>query len=177
MIPFPTISISPTVARWSVIALALIGLALGIYRHGRHVAEGEVAAAQRDTALAYAARIVEQQDEADRLAEQNAALRAAQGAKDQLIIKEITRYVEVTPPGLRCHLPGAFRLLHDAAATGNPTAAEAGPMAAAGADPVADTTLLETIGINYTACRKAIAQVEAWQRRYQALEARHEKAD
>lgn len=177
MLPLSIAGISPTVARRAVIALAIVWLAVSSYRHGRHVAEGEIAAAQRDTALAYAARIVEQQDEADRLAEHNAALRAEQDTKDRIITREITRYVDLTPPDLRCRLPGAFRLLHDAAAAGNPTAAETGPLAAAIADPVEDTALLETIGINYTACRRAIAQVEAWQRRYHALETRDEKAD
>lgn len=175
--PLPLAGLNPAIAKWAVIALSAISLALGSYRHGRHVAEGEIAAAQRDIALAYAGRIVEQQDEADRLAEANAALRAAQDTKDRLITREITRYVEVTPHDLRCRLPGAFRLLHDAAAAGTPTAAEAGPLAAAIADPIEDTALLETLGHNYTTCRKAIAQVEAWQRRYHALESAREKAD
>ncbi len=155
----------------AVALLAVIGLALAAYSHGRHVRAGELAKVERDTALAYAAGIVERQQTADRLAEQNAALLAAQSGKDKIITQEIVRYEFITPPGQRCTLPGTFRLLHDAAATGNPTAPQAGTLDAAGADPIEDAPLLETTGHNYTACRRAIAQVDAWQRRYHAIEA------
>lgn len=158
--------------KWAVALLAGVAIALAAYSHGRHVRNGELAQVERDTALAYAAGIVERQHTADALAAQNSALLSAQATKDKIITKEIVKYEFITPPRLRCTLPGAFRLLHDAAATGNPTAAETGPLDAAGADPIADAPLLETIGHNYTACRRAIAQVEAWQRRYHALEAR-----
>lgn len=157
--------------KWTVILLALITLGLTAYSHGRHVRSGELARVERDTALAYAAGIVERQHTAAALAAQNAALLAAQSGKDKTITKEIVKYEFITPPGLRCTLPGAFRLLHDAAATGNPTAPPAGALDAASADPIEDAPLLETIGHNYTACRRAIAQVEAWQRRYHTIEA------
>lgn len=157
--------------KWTVILLALIALGLTAYSHGRQVRSGELAQVERDTALAYAAGIVERQQTADQLAAHNEQLQAAQAPKDRIITKEIVKYEFITPPGLRCTLPGAFRLLHDAAATGHPTAAETGPLDAASADPIADAPLLQTIGHNYTACRRAIAQVEAWQRRYHALEA------
>lgn len=159
--------------KWSVILLAIIALGLVSYSHGRQVRDGELAQVERDTAIAYAGEIVARQKTADALAEQSATLRSAQAPKDRFITQEIVKYEFITPPGLRCTLPGAFRLLHDAAATGEPTATEAGPLAAASADPVADAPLLETIGHNYTACRRAIAQVEGWQRRYRALEESH----
>jgi hypothetical protein len=161
--------LNATVAKWAVVGLAIVGLTLGAYRHGRHVAEGEIAEAQRTVAIAYAARIVEQQDEADRLAEQNAAQRSAREAQDRVITKEITRYVETTPAAIRCRLPGTFRLLHDAAATGQPAFATTGPLADAAADPVEDATALEIVGDNYAACRDAIAKLEGWQRRQRAL--------
>lgn len=158
--------------KWTVILLALITLGLTAYSHGRHVRTGELAQVERDTAIAYAAEIVARQQTADQLAEQNAALLARQAPRDRVITQEIVKYEIITPPGYRCTLPGAFRLLHDAAATGNPTAPETGTLDAASADPIADAPLLQTIGYNYTACRRAIAQVEAWQRRYHALESR-----
>jgi len=158
-----------TVVKWGALAIAAAGALLAAYFHGRHVAEGEIAEAQRTVAIAYAARIVEQQDEADRLAEQNAALRSAREAQDRVITKEITRYVETTPAAIRCRLPGTFRLLHDAAATGQPAFAASGPLADAAADPVEDATALEIVGDNYAACRDAIAKLEGWQRRQRAL--------
>lgn len=157
--------------KWAVALLAGVAIALAAYSHGRHVRTGELAQVERDTALAYAAGIVERQHTAAALAAQNAALLAAQSGKDKIVTKEIVKYEFITPPRLRCTLPGAFRLLHDAAATGNPTAPQAGALDAASADPIEDAPVLETIGHNYTACRRAIAQVEAWQRRYRALEA------
>lgn len=157
--------------KWAVAILVAVAIGLTAYSHGRHVRNGELAQVERDTALAYAAGIVERQHTADALAAQNSALLSAQASKDKIITKEIVKYEFITPPRLRCTLPGAFRLLHDAAATGNPTAPQAGALDAASADPIEDAPLLETIGHNYTACRRAIAQVEAWQRRYHALEA------
>lgn len=172
MILPPTLSdIKSSLVIASVVALAFIGSLLTAYTHGRHVAEGEIAQAQRDIALAYAKRIVEQQTDADQLTTENATLRNAQAPRDRIITREVIRYETATDPALRCRLPGAFRLLHDAAATGDATLAEAGPLATASADPVDDAALLKTLDDNYRACRDAIAQVEAWQRRYRMLEA------
>lgn len=165
-----------TAVKWSVILLAVVAMLLAAYSHGSHVRDGELAKVERDTALAYAGEIVARQQSADHLAEQNAALRAAQASRDRIITKEIVKYEFIAPPGLRCTLPGAFRLLHDAAATGQDPAAETGSLAAGNAQPVDDATLLRTIGHNYAACRNAIAQVEGWQRRYHALEATDEKS-
>lgn len=172
----PTSIIPGLNIKWAVIVALVVGLVIAIYSHGRHVAAGEVAAAQRDTALAYAAEIVKQQATADDLTAENAALRARQEPKNRIITKEITRYVEIVKPDQRCTLPGPWRLRHDAAATGDPSIAEAGTMADGRADPVDDATALQIVGANYTACRDAIAKVKGWQRRYQALEAPDEKS-
>lgn len=178
MLPSPTLfGINTAVLKWAVIAALIAAATLATYRHGRHVAEGEVAAAQLDIAIAYAGEIVANADKADALATENDALRAAQAPKDRTIIKEVTRYEFIEPPGNRCTLPGTWRLLHDAAATGQPPATETGPLATRTADPVEDIAALQTLADNYIACRNDAAKLEAWQRRYKALEAAHEKAD
>ncbi|MFZ2972313.1 MAG: hypothetical protein WA049_06710 [Ferribacterium limneticum] len=177
LLPPTILGINTTVLKWTVIAALVAAAVLATYRHGRHVAEGEVAAAQLDIAIAYAGQIVENIDKADALAAQNDALRAAQAPKDRTIIKEVTRYEFLEPPGNRCTLPGTWRLLHDAAATGQPPATEAGPLATGSADPVEDTTALQTLADNYIACRDTAAKLEAWKRRYHAIEAAHEKTD
>jgi hypothetical protein len=177
LLPPSLLGINTAVVKWSVIALVIIGIALTSYAHGRHVAEGEIAAAQRDIAIAYAGKIVENGEKADELATQNNTLRAAQAPKDRTIIKEVTRYEFIETPGHRCTLPGTWRLLHDAAATGQPPATEAGPLAPGSADPVEDTAALATLADNYIACRDTTAKLEAWQRRYHAIEAAHEKTD
>lgn len=178
MIPSPTLfGINTAVLKWTVIAALVAAAVLTTYRHGRHVAEGEVAAAQLNIAIAYAGEIVANGEKADQLAAENNTLRAAQAPRDRTIIKEVTRYEFIEPPGNRCTLPGTWRLLHDAAATGQPPAAEAGPLATRSADQVTDAAALRTIADNYAACRNDAAKLEAWQRRYKAIEAAHEKTD
>ncbi len=97
----------------------------------------------------------------DSLAARQAQAQADQAQADQVITKEIVRYVEVTPAADRCTLPGAWRVRHDAAATGEP--AEPARLAHGAADPVEDAAALETVGDNYAICRHAIEQVKGWQ--------------
>lgn len=177
LIPPTVFGINTAVLKWTVIAALVAAAVLATYRHGHHVCQGEVATAQLDIALAYAEQIVANGEKADQLAAENNALRAAQAPRDRTIIKEVTRYEFIEPPGNRCTLPGTWRLLHDAAATGQPPATEAGPLAARTADPVEDAAALRTIADNYIACRNDAAKLEAWQRRYYAIEAAHEKTD
>lgn len=164
-------SIGGGLSQGMVVALVAVSIFGGGYIKGAASVRADVAQEKLDIALAYAGEIVRRQDTADGLAAENTTLRAAQAPKDRIITKEVTRYVQVTPPALRCVLPGTWRLRHDAAATGDPTAAEAGPLATGEADPVEDAAALQTVGENYQACRNAIAQVEGWQRRYHRLEA------
>lgn len=168
LLPPSITSLNLATVKWSVIALLSLGLLLVAYQHGRNVAEGEKATAELDTAIAYAGEIIKNQDEASRLASENAAIRAARAPKDRLITKEITRYA--THPDRHCLLPGAFRLLHDGAARGDLAAVSGtGPLADGSADPVEDTTLLQTIDENYAACRETAARLEGWQRRQRAI--------
>ena len=163
---------SGKVAGLAIVALVGVGLFLAGYFHGRHVVEGEVAEAQLTIAIAYAGRVVEALGKADALATENAQIRATREVKDRIIVKEVVRYETLTPPALRCTLPGAWRLLHDAAATGEAPPAAAGSLAAVGADPVEDAAALATVTDNYVACRDAQEQVKGWQRRYHVLEAK-----
>ncbi|OVE46678.1 hypothetical protein [Chromobacterium violaceum] len=76
-------------------------------------------------------------------------------AAGETIIKEVPVYVSATAPDL----PGGFRLLHDAAARGEP------PTSAGSADApsVAARTVAETVISNYTACRENAEQLTALQ--------------
>ena len=56
----------------------------------------------------------------------------------------------------------AWRLLHDAAATGEP--AEPARLAAGAAEPVADAAAIGTVAGNYEQCREYIEQLRGWQR-------------
>lgn len=163
-------SIGGGLSQSMVVALVAVAIFGGGYIKGAASVRADVAQEKLDIALAYAGEIVRRQDTADGLAAENATLRAVQAPKDRIITKEITRYVQVTPPALRCVLPGTWRLRHDLAATGDPAAAEAGPLAAGTDAPVEDATALEIVGDNYQTCRVAIAKLEGWQRRYLTFE-------
>jgi hypothetical protein len=76
------------------------------------------------------------------------------------IIKEIPVYVPSDPAA--CDLPGGFRLLHDAAATGNPLP---NPAAIADAAPVSAQTVAGTVSENYESCRadaERLTALQAW---------------
>lgn len=150
----------------------LLGLAVlvgwpGGYLLGRHDQAGTHARQQLDQALAYAGEIVRRQGAVDQLATELETARARRGAADHAITREVIRYVEL-PADRRCTLDGAWRLLHDAAATGTP--ADPARLAAAGAEPVADAAALETVAGNYEHCRDLAAQLNAWQQWYRAAQ-------
>ena len=170
--PLSIANVNATVIKWAVVAVLILTIALVAYSHGRHVAEGEFAQEQIERSAANLVEIAKAQTIADQLAADLAALRQAQAPKDRIITKEIIKYESATPAGQRCTLPGRFRVLHDAAATGDATAAETGPVATPAPDPVEDTALLQTLGENYTACRETAARLAGWQRRYHQLEER-----
>ena len=114
-----------------------------------------------DDALAYADEIVARQGVADTLAADLETERAKRIPKNRTITREVIRYVELHPDR-RCTLDPAWRLLHDAAATGEP--ADTARVAAGAADPIEDAAALESVAGNYEQCRDYIAQLEGWQR-------------
>lgn len=71
------------------------------------------------------------------------------------IVREVPVYVPLDAPDL----PGGFRLLHDAAARGEP----AGPAGGLDARPVAAQAVARTVAENYTACRLNAEQLTALQ--------------
>jgi hypothetical protein len=140
-----------------LLAAVLTASHLTAYHMGRNAEDG----AKLDQALAYAAEIVERQGKVDALAANLEAERAKRIPKNRVITKEVVRYAQL-PADRRCTLDPAWRLLHDAAATGEP--ADPARVAAGDADPVADAAALETVAGNYEACREYIEQIEGWQR-------------
>ena len=152
--------------------LAALAIAFSSYQFGRHVMAGEVAQEKLTAERQAAKDRAERQDLADRLAEENALLRAGAAPVEKLITKEVLRYVDVTPADRRCTLPGTWRLRHDAAATGVPIPAEAGPVGLDPAAAVEDAAALETLADNYAAARECFARVAYWQHRYHLIEQR-----
>jgi len=144
--------------------LVVAGVIVGSYLHGRHTMAGEIAQEQRDDERLAAAQLAAKQRRVDALSARLEAARAAQKPKDRIITKEIIKYATTIPADRRCTLDGAWRVLHDAAATGQP--ADPARLDAGAAASVADATALETIGENYNRCRDAIEQVTGWQAWY-----------
>lgn len=126
-----------------------------------HMGRNADATAKLDQALAYAAEIVERQSKVDALAANLEAERAKRIPKNKIITREVVRYAQL-PADRRCTLDPAWRLLHDAAATGEP--ADAARVAAGAAPPVGDAAALEVVAGNYEQCREYIEQVRGWQR-------------
>ena len=128
---------------------------------GKHVEEGETAQAQLESERLATALLDRKRRHVDALGLQLAQAKAARAGRDHIIIQEVYRYEHVTPAADRCTLPGAWRLRHDLAATGEP--ADPARLAVGDAQPVTDAAALETVAGNYIQCRDAIEQVKGWQ--------------
>lgn len=145
-----------------VLVLAAAALLVAGFAFGHRVAEGEHAIAERESQRLAEATRQRLTTANDRLSRDLAVARAAQAPKDRLILKEVARYDTTVPADRRCALDGAWRVLHDAAATGEP--ADTGRLAPGAAAPVADAAALDTVAENYTDCRDWRGQLLGWQR-------------
>lgn len=157
-------SFIPLPYRWLAGILLLAALLVGSYLHGRHTMAGEIAQEQRDDDRLAAAQLAAKQRRVDALSATLEAARAAQKPKDRIITKEIIKYATTIPADRRCTLDGAWRVLHDAAATGQP--ADPARLDAGAAQNITDAAALDTVGENYNRCRDAIEQVTGWQAWY-----------
>jgi hypothetical protein len=107
------------------------------------------------------------QDAVDQLALELEAARAAQKPKDRIITKEVVRYETIVPDADRCDLPGPWRVLHDAAATGQPP--QPPSLTDGKAEPVTDAAAIQTVAENYEQCRAWRDQVIGWQAFWKSL--------
>lgn len=115
-----------------------------------------------DQALSYADAIVAEQEKVDQLSTDLEAARQTKAQKERIITREVTRYVQIVPAVDRCSLPGQWRLLHDAAATGEPPSSPG--LDDAKPTPIEDAAALETVAENYQACREWRGQLIGLQR-------------
>lgn len=148
---------------WIIISFIVV-LAVsnaGSFLFGKRVEEGEAAQAQLESERLLTALLNRKQKRVDTLGQQLAHAKADRAGRDRIIIQEVYRYEHVTPAADRCTLPGAWRLRHDLAATGEP--ADPTRLAAGDARPVTDAAALGTVAGNYIQCRDAIEQVKGWQ--------------
>jgi len=125
----------------------------------------------------HAQELIEQQAVSDALTKKlhrdndtlNLALakeRSVQKTKDRIITKEVIRYEQVATT--RCTLDPRWRMLHDAAATGEPP--DPRRYIAGAGDPVTDATAIETVADNYETCRECQHRLAGWQRYWRVIE-------
>lgn len=151
-----------------LLALGLFAATLAAaYLLGRSHEATAQAVAQNRQALAYAAEIVRRQGTVDALAADLEAERQKRIPQNRIITREVIRYAQL-PADRRCTLDGAWRLLHDAAATGTP--ADTARVADGSAPAVADAAALDTVAGNYEQCRDTIAQLTGWQQWWRAVQ-------
>ncbi len=155
----PTLSL-PTKLLIVVALMALSAIAAG--RMGYQLAEGQAARAELDLQRQIDAQRQAGERRLDRLAVDLETERTARKQRDRIINKGVQSYVQIVPIDRQCVLDGRWRLLHDAAASGEPT--DTARLATGAASPVADATAIDTIAGNYEACREWRAQLIGWQR-------------
>lgn len=152
-----------------LVALVVLGVTnAGSFFYGQHVEAAEAAQAQLETERLAAAALKLKRDKVAALDSALAKSNTVRAGRDRIIIQEVIRYEQATPAADRCTLPGAWRLRHDAAASGEP--ADPARLVAGGADPVTDAAALATVADNYIDCRGAIEQVKGWQAWWMAVQ-------
>lgn len=137
----------------SLVAIALFGA--GYVKGLRHEQDKQKA----DT-IAY---VLKTQKKVDVVAQEQAKREEHTRIVTQTVTKEVVRYVQVYPD--RIELPGAWRVLHDAAASNTDPAS----IPASEAKPVDDATALQTVSANYAECQRWRDQVIGWQAYYEAI--------
>lgn len=157
----------PAQYKYAALAFFWLSSIVSAYFFGRHVLAGEEAQKQYDIAVAYAEEIKARQAGADELANQLEAARGKQQVKDRIIYRDVIKYETITPSSSRVMLPSSWRLLHDAAAIGEP--ADAVALASGKAEPVGDAEAIETVSGNYETCRNWREQVIGWQQWYEVV--------
>ncbi len=162
------------IGRWLIVAALVAAAVFATYAKVKGIGWDE-----RD-AIAQA-EAAEMQRQAAILAGQRAAVSAEVVTKyvdrvrvvtkqGEEVVREVVRYIPVATPDL----PGGFRVLHDAAVSGQIPRATGGTDAA-GAAPVPVTVATETIASNYSTCNLNAEQLTAlqeWASRQRKLELR-----
>lgn len=172
------IDLIPVQFRLLAIAIAAAAIAIASFGAGWTIngwrSDAKIASIERNVAneRAHAAEVAQKeqarmQAATDSLFAQLEAERAKVKVKDRIIIKEVVRYEQIVPIDRRVELDGAWRVLHDAAASGEP--AETSTISDGTASPVTDASALETVSENYADCRGWRDQVIGWQKFWDSL--------
>lgn len=164
MIPFaPSLSFKLLVAGIAAVTLLTTGIWIGIEWN-----QGQVAQDQLEQQKLADEQATYLRNRINKLSIDLAAEQAAQKPKDRIITKEVIRYEQVVPAASRCTLSAQWRMLHDAAATGEPP--DTGRYLAGADGPVTDAEAIETVADNYETCRECQHRLTGWQRYWRVIE-------
>ena len=155
-------SLPTRVALVGLITLLMMAGAWKFYVEGLKAGRAEVRVewdAERRTALASQLSSIQSQQQ---VVNRTMTKYVAKAAQERMVYRDLVREVEHYVPSDLVVLPGGFRVLHDAAATGSalPDAADTGGADAAAVRP---EDLADTLIVNYEECRGDRARLRALQ--------------
>ena len=146
----------------AVVMTSLICAEWALYVKARNVGRNEVQVLWDTQVKAAELQVLQEEKRQQKVASTIATKVVASAAKERVIyrdiIKEIPNYVPTDLPVL----PGSFRVLHDAAASGSELP-EDGDSSGIDAATVSVETLAETVVENYRSCREDRARLEGLQ--------------
>ena len=172
------------IERLAAMLVGAILLCLVGYHHGVSTVRAQWEAERQRTTLAVASRQVEQAAVTERVVTKYVDRIQTVRERGKTIVEKVPFYVPSPspsapegPPGCDGVLPGGFRVLHDAAATG---AELPDPAAAADAPAVSAQDAAATVADNYGTCHEVSEQLTAlqqWVRDQQAVSAKQQEMD
>ncbi len=130
------------------------------YVSGRASGKAEMQALWNEQSLSAERAVRAEEEKNKKIAQQTMSQLAEATAKERVIYRDIIKEVPTYVPSDLPVLPGSFRVLHDAAATGSELP-EAGSAGGVDATAVPVIEIAATIAKNYAACRLDQIRLEA----------------
>ena len=148
---------------FACLALVLfVGAEWALYVKARNVGRHEVRALWDAQVKAAELKVLQEEKRQQKAATKITTQVVASAAKERVIYRDIIKEIPNYAPNDLPVLPGSFRVLHDAAASGSELP-EDGDSAGIDAATVSVETLAETVVENYRVCREDRARLEGLQ--------------
>ncbi len=132
------------------------------YDSGRASGKAEIQALWNEQSLSAERAVRAEEEKNKKIAQQTMSRLAEATAKERVIYRDIIKEVPTYVPSDLPVLPGSFRVLHDAAATGRELP-EAGGAGGVDAAAVSVVEIAETLITNYEICRQDQARLRSLQ--------------
>jgi len=140
----------------------LIGAEWALYVKARNAGRNEVQALWDAQVKAAELQVLQEEKRLQKAANKIATQVVASAAKERVIYRDIIKEIPHYAPTDLPVLPGSFRVLHDAAASGSELP-EDGDSSGIDAATFSVETLAETVVENYRSCREDRARLEGLQ--------------